>query len=273
MFLAMRAPVTKTRNKMNRTKSMAVCTLLLSLAAIPGTASAYKLKETSTGAAVRWHESKISVHIDPALEAMLPAGQARAALGMASDAWRGIGDAPEIVIEHGAPAPYAADKRNNGVYLLNDWPHNPNQLAVTVLTYSKTGEIRGMDVLVNGSKRFELFDEERSAIGANAHDFAAVMTHEFGHVLGLDEGHEDDQATMWPYIRKGEVHQRTLSEDDERGVTEAYAAALTENEVAKAAAACSATSSVGSNGGHGMLGLGLLLGAALRVGGRKRARA
>jgi hypothetical protein len=263
---------------MNRTQLMALCTLLLSLAAIPGTASAYTLKETSTGASVRWHQKKISVQIDPALEAMLPAGQARAALGMASDAWRGIGDAPEIVIKKGAPAPYAADKRNNGVYLLNDWPHNPNQLAVTVLTYSKSGEIRGMDVLVNGSKRFELFDEERSAIGADAHDFAAVMTHEFGHVLGLDEGHEDDQATMWPYIRKGEVHQRTLSEDDERGVTEAYTAALTENEVtenevAKAAPACSATSSIGSNGGHGMLGIGLLLGAALMVGGRKRTRA
>jgi hypothetical protein len=110
-------------------------------------------------------------------------------------------------------------------------------------------------------------NEEQSAVGANAHDFAAVMTHEFGHVLGLDEGHDDDQATMWPYIRKGEVHQRTLSEDDEHGVTEAYATAAAEAKATTAA--CSATGSIGSHGGHGILGLGLLLGAALLVG-RKR---
>jgi hypothetical protein len=35
-----------------------------------------------------------------------------------------------------------------------------------------------------------------------------------GHVLGLDESPNDQSATMWPYIRGGEVHQRTLSEDD-----------------------------------------------------------
>jgi hypothetical protein len=269
MFLAMRAPVMSTMNNTNHSTLMSLCALLLSLAALPSTASAYSLKQSSTGASVRWYARSITVRVDPALEAMLPEGQARAALGMASDAWRGIGDAPEIVVEQGAPAAYDANKRNNGVYLLNEWPFNANQLAVTVLTYSKTGEIRGMDVLVNGSKHFELLNEEQSALGADAHDFAAVMTHEFGHVLGLDEGHEDDQATMWPYIRKGEVHQRTLSEDDEHGVTEAYATAAAE---AKATAACSATGSIGSHGGHGIFGLGLLLGAALVVS-RKRARA
>jgi hypothetical protein len=30
---------------------------------------------------------------------------------------------------------------------------------------------------------------------------------------------------MWPYIRAGEVHQRTLAEDDETGVIEAYSGA------------------------------------------------
>jgi hypothetical protein len=265
----MRAVEMSTMSNTNRTTLMAACTLLLSLAAVPSSASAYTLKQTSTGASVRWYASSIAIRIDPALEAMLPEGQARAALGMASDAWRGIGDAPEIVIEQGAPAAYDADKRNNGVYLLNEWPFNANQLAVTVLTYSKAGEILGMDVLVNGSKRFELLSEEKSAVGADAHDFAAVMTHELGHVLGLDEGHEDEQATMWPYIAKGELHQRTLTEDDERGVTDAYATAAAQ---AKAAAACSATGSIGSDGGHGILGLGLLLGATLMVS-RKRARA
>jgi hypothetical protein len=209
------------------------------------------------------------MHVDPELEAMLPAGQVRAALGMASDAWRGIGDAPEIVIAEGAPKAYDRNVRNNGVYLLKNWPFAADQLAMTVLTYSTTGQILGMDVLVNGNKRFELLSEEQSAVGADAHDFAAVMAHELGHVLGLDEDHDDETATMWPYIRKGEVHQRTLAEGDELGVTEAYAAGMVET---KAAAACSATGKIGSEGSHGVFGLGLLLGAALLVG-RKRARA
>ena len=255
---------------MNRTTLMAACSLLLSLAALPSSASAYTLKHTKAGNAVRWYQRSIAMHVDPALEAMLPAGQVRAALGMASDAWRGIGDAPEIVIAAGAPKAYDRNARNNGVYLLREWPFAADQLAVTVLTYSTTGQILGMDVLVNGSKRFELLSEEQSALGADAHDFAAVMTHELGHVLGLDEDHDDETATMWPFIRKGEVHQRTLSQDDEAGVTEAYATGSIETH--GAAAACSATGAVGSNGGHGLLGLGLLLGAALTVG-RKRARA
>ena len=254
---------------MNRTTLMAACSLLLSLAALPSSASAYTLKHTKGGNAVRWYARSVTMHVDPALETMLPAGQVRAALNMASDAWRGIGDAPEIVIAEGAPKAYDADKRNNGVYLLKQWPFGSDQLAVTVLTYSTTGQILGMDVLVNGSKRFDMLSEEQSALGADAHDFAAVMTHEFGHVLGLDEDHDDEQATMWPYIRKGEVHQRTLAVGDEQGVTEAYAVAAVE---AQAAAACSATGSIGSHGGHGALGLSLLLGAALLVS-RKRARA
>jgi hypothetical protein len=58
------------------------------------------------------------------------------------------------------------------------------------------------------------------------HDLGAVLTHEMGHVLGLDESPDDEHATMWPYIRAGEVHQRTLADDDEHGVMEAYSGAL-----------------------------------------------
>ena len=254
---------------MNRSLLMVACSLLFATAALPSSASAYTLKHTKAGSMVRWYAHSVTVRVDPKLEAMLPAGQVRAALNMASDAWRGIGDAPEIVIADGAPSAYDADKRNNGVYLLNAWPFGADQLAVTVLTYSTTGQILGMDVLVNGNKRFELLSEQQSAVGADAHDFAAVMTHEFGHVLGLDEDNEDDQATMWPYIRKGEVHQRTIDEQDELGVTEAYATAAPNAEAAKTAGACSATGSIGSHGGHGLFGLGLLLAAALRIN-RKR---
>ncbi|HET8936515.1 MAG TPA: matrixin family metalloprotease, partial [Polyangiales bacterium] len=55
--------------------------------------------------------------------------------------------------------------------------------------------------------------------------------HEMGHVLGLDESPDDRDSTMWPYIRGGDVHQRSLSEDDEAGIVAAYKDVLFESSL------------------------------------------
>ena len=240
---------------------------LATVFSFPQAASAYVVKRSSTGASVRWYNQKIAIRIDPALEAMLPAGEVRAAAAMASDAWRGIGDAPELVVEAGSPDGYSADSRTDSIYLVKDWPYNTNQVAVTVLNYSKDGRILGMDVLVNGNKRFAMLSENDSrGIVTGTHDLGAVLTHEFGHVLGLDESDDHEEATMFPYVRAGEVRQRVLSADDEEGVVAAYKA-----ELPKAPAACSVSANVGANSSHsGLFGALLMLGAAVAVS-RKRA--
>jgi hypothetical protein len=102
------------------------------------------------------------------------------------------------------------------------WPFAPEQLAVTVSTYDLDGRMIGADVLVNGESDYALLADREDVPGMSQHDLAAVLTHEMGHVLGLDESPDDQSATMWPYIRGGDVHQRTLSEDDEEGIVAAY---------------------------------------------------
>lgn len=197
-----------------------VCAYVASPTAV---AHAYLLKATKTGARVRWSDATVTMRIDPKLDQAMGKDQVRAALSMATDAWRGLPGVPRITLSD-EPAPgYQFAARTNGIYLMNPWPFPKEQLAVTVSTYASNGRMIGADILVNGETEYALLSDGPDHTGMHQHDLGAVLTHEMGHVLGLDESPDDENATMWPYIRAGEVHQRTLSEDDEDGVTQAYA--------------------------------------------------
>jgi hypothetical protein len=236
------------------TRCVAALSFLV-LLVLPNTSAAYTLKRTPSGEQVRWHAGRIPLRVDPKLEGMLPEGQARAAAIMASEAWRGLPGVPEIVIEAGEPSKYDPARRGNAIYLVPEWPYAPDQLAVTLVTFAHTGAILGVDVLVNAKKSFALLPEGEGGALPAGHDLGAVLTHELGHVLGLDESHDDEHATMWPYIRAGEAHQRSLSTDDEEAVIEAY------GELS-AAQACTVTGPFGRGEAHS----GVLLALALAVG-------
>lgn len=193
--------------------------------ALPSTSQAYTLKRTTTGEQIRWARERVALRIDPALEHMLGAANVRAAATMASDSWRGFPGVPDLEIEQGAPTPYDANHRGNAIYLLRHWPFEPNQLAVTLVTFEQNGKVLGVDVLVNADKSFALLGQTDPA-ATDHYDIAAVLTHEFGHVLGLDESFGHPEATMFPQIRLGEFHQRELSVDDEDGVIAVYEAPM-----------------------------------------------
>jgi MYXO-CTERM domain-containing protein len=192
---------------------------------LPSTTLAYTLKRTVSGDQIRWTRDRVALHIDPALEQMLGRDRVRAAAAMASDSWRGFPGVPDLAIEEGAPPAYDPNHRGDSIYLLQDWPFEDNQLAVTLVTFEQNGKVLGVDVLVNADKSFALLGEGDPA-AADHYDIAAVLTHEFGHVLGLDESFEHPEATMWPQIRVGEFHQRVLSVDDEDGVIAVYQAPM-----------------------------------------------
>lgn len=190
---------------------------------------AYSLKYTSTGGVVRWPSatSTVELRVDPALADFLPNGQALQAVYMAADAWRGFAGVPAIQVGEAAPPTYNPDQRGSGVYLVKPWTFEANRLAITVTSYYPSGELVGVDVLVNGDVDYALLPEgELDPDMRVKHDLGAVLTHEFGHVLGLDESEDDPAATMWPYIRSGETHQRTLSLDDEDALLDLYSAEL-----------------------------------------------
>lgn len=206
------------------------------------------------------------MRVDPKLEEAMGKDAVRSALSMATDAWRGLPGVPRIMVSDEAAPGYQIAERTNGVYFMNPWPFPKEQLAVTVSTYASNGRMIGADVLINGETDYALLADGEDHIGMHQHDLGAVLTHEMGHVLGLDESPDDDTATMWPYIRAGEVHQRTLAEDDEQGVIEAYAGAAPAE-----AAGCGQASVVGArHAAQPVAAVGWLLTAVAFVVARRR---
>ena len=188
-------------------------------------ASAYSINQTERGRRIRWSEPKVVFQVEPAIAEMLPPGQVRQALGISVEAWRGFDGVPELEISTDPPASlgHHGEGATNGIYLPQVWNHEADKLAITVVTYEMaSGRLLDADVVVNPNVLFALLDEQQAGRTDGAYDLAAVLTHEMGHVLGLGESQDDRMATMWPYADRGDVHQRTLSEDDEAGVLDAY---------------------------------------------------
>jgi predicted Zn-dependent protease len=242
--------------------SMVLC--MAALIGLPMKASAFSLKTTESGVPVRWQQARVELRIDPRLEQAFGAQAVKRAAVVAGDAWRGLANAPDVVIADGAPAPYDANERNNGIYLLAEWPFEHDQVAMTITSYTTYGEIVGVDILVNGTRAFEMLPEPSN--GAAQHDLAAVLTHEIGHALGLAHSHEDPDATMYPHIRAGETHQRSLSADDEAAIEQAYAAAMPVVADEARVSACTAVEGAGSGAaGSWMSAAMAMLGAALVI--------
>ena len=255
---------------MSQYKAAPALLTFAALMLVPNLSFAYNLKHSASGHVIRWSKNSVELRVDPDIEKMLEPGQVRSAIIMASEAWRGFAGVPDIVIAPGKPPAYNSQQRGNGIYLLRKWPFESRQLAVTVVTYSDTGEVLGADVLVNGEKAFTLYNEAEASEQNDRYDIAAVLTHEFGHVLGLDESFEHPEATMWPQIHQGETHQRVLSVDDQEGVMEAYSAPVA---ASVPQLHCSVSVPRGNtNGGVALLGLCLLSVLAIGRGRRRAAR-
>ncbi len=186
----------------------------------PAPALAYLVKHTGHGSPVRWQCARVDVAIHESLVERVGHDAARRAAGIATEAWRGYG-APDLSLAQRVDAtPYHAGAPGISVAVLEPWPHAPHLLAVTATTYrEEDGVILDADVLVSPSAELALLEE--GAPQSARFDLGAVLTHELGHAVGLGES-EEPTATMWPRIRRGDTHQRTLADDDVDGVEEAY---------------------------------------------------
>jgi hypothetical protein len=224
--------------------------LALVFAFIPSSAFAYKLKTTESGKHILWSKDKVIIRITPEVEELLGTEDADSSANFAAEAWRGYSNVPDLIAEPGS-AEETADENGTpivGLRVGTPWAYKPNNLAVTVTTYNEvTGQILKADVLLNGSSPFALINEQTARVNkTNKYDIEAVLVHEFGHLLGLQDNDEEPTATMWPIIEPGETSKRSLEEDDQLGVIAAYADGLApSNGDAQTAIACQQMSVIG----------------------------
>ena len=107
------------------------------------------------------------------------------------------------------------------------WLHTLSALAITTVTFvSTSGEILDADVEVNDAEfAFTACDPGLDCQRVDS-DLENTLTHELGHVVGLDHPPATDpdaySATMFASAPAGEIAKRDLSDDDIRGICLIY---------------------------------------------------
>lgn len=190
-------------------------------------ASAYVLYRTTGGTPLRWWTDEIPYVIDAAgtdgtggaeLQPEVAAGFATwEAVGCASVGFRfaGYGTSLEAAFDE-APG---ASNVNAVTWLGPRWDHGASVIGLTTLTFhSLTGQIVDADIEFNDLH----FDFTTSGLAdQTTTDVRNALTHEAGHLLGLDHSDVTD-ATMANRSRPGDLDKRDLHEDDIAGFCEAY---------------------------------------------------
>ena len=240
---------------------------------VPGAASAYVREVTSTGMPLAWKNPCVTMHLFlGAPPPVLTADQFLQAATLGGDVWSQPALACSdirlsMVAEADATADVGYDKRNIIAFRTQTWcasssptasaddttcyPHSA--LAVTTLFKNKsTGEILDADIAFNAVDYTwgDLVALPDLSSGETV-DFQNALTHELGHVIGLDhscyapadgQGRQLDntgspevdcygnpppppsiaESTMYPSVSLSDIVRRDLSLDDELGACEIY---------------------------------------------------
>jgi hypothetical protein len=147
---------------------------------------------------------------------------------------------------------------------LDEWLHARTALAITTVTFLRsTARIVDADVEVNDGG-FTFTNCEPPACQP-IHDLKNTLTHELGHVLGLDHPPSfqpgAEEATMFASSSVGDLQKRELADDDIEGLCTLYPAGEPLGDcgdvtqpapprVLVRAVGCAATE--GSGAGHGL---------------------
>jgi Metallo-peptidase family M12 len=246
---------------MTRSTTQAIVTTALATVALMGVCSfgapeaqAYVRTRTVDGNnPIFWTRS--CIFMTPSIEGTggLSQDEVLSAIQGSADAWNNV-DCSYILLVVGAPEPgltagfdQSHTPKNVIVFRDETWPYSPVAVGLTTITYlastraSSDGEIVDTDVEFNGVH----FDFSTDG-NMTTHDLQSVLTHELGHVVGLDHTCDDGtitptpldhtgttipscfpqaqlplvvtEATMYNVAVPGETHKRTLEPDDSAGL-------------------------------------------------------
>jgi hypothetical protein len=244
---------------------------LVALVAFAPPAAAYVRYTSNSGKMFKWAQSCVFLTAYPKdLESMMTEEEILGAVNASAATWSKGSDACtylQIMPTSSADAsPHAANDGHNNVLFRNDsWckqtstgacdpavSYDPAALALTSVSAStSTGLIKDADIEVNAF-HFRWADlvlhPELAGAGMSIHDLQNAVTHEMGHLIGLDhtcylqppapldnngnpipdcaDAPPDVLATtMFPSANPGDIDKRTLAPDDQQAVCDIYPAA------------------------------------------------
>jgi hypothetical protein len=157
----------------------------------------------------------------------------RRSVERAFESWMGAscpeGGSPSIQVVVDGPiscdeSEYSSDKRNANIVMLREdaWPYakaSPDVLGFTRLRFNPdTGELYDADIELNAVT--EPLSAEDQPDDAHV-DLESLITHEAGHLLGLDHTRSEG-ATMEAGYEKGSIELRSLEADDVEGLCTIY---------------------------------------------------
>jgi len=239
---------------------------LVAALALPGTASAYSFLQTPDGTALRWYTNPVPYQIGP-LSDDLPEDVQMEAIFASFEAWEEV---PGVELKFEFVGSTDLDEVSNDAvnvvyFQKHDWPAGSSAIGTTQSYALQSGQLTGFDLRLNDSAyQFTADDDQGNA----QTDLQNALTHEVGHILGLDHS-VDPEATMYSVTSRGDLEKRTLSLDDEEGAFflygdgDFYAAADGDSEFG-----CGCSTPAGQSGAGTGLSL-LILGAAIGLGRRR----
>lgn len=242
---------------------MAVASLVL--LSLPGAASAFTVLQTGDGIPLQWHDTPIEYYVGP-LSEDLPEADQLDAIEYALDTWENV-PGVSYAFEFMGFTDVRDDENDgiNAIYFQDEgWNHSNSAVAITRTWAVSSGRIDGFDLMLNDDRfRFTSTDDEEDT----STDLKNTLTHEVGHILGLDHSH-DPAACMYATAVRGETSKRSLSEDDIEAVQWLYPAAWFKGDSSIGVMGCDTSGDPASSRAFGLCLLGGL--AAMRLGRRRR---
>ena len=192
------------------------------------------------GPSIAWDHRAVLIHRSGA-SADVGADDIEAVLERSAATWAPAGDCTDIEPQVAQPtdtrlvgfdwAAGSGSPANENIVVFRDdtegddldaWVHALGALAITTVTWeSHSGRLLDADIEVNDSRfHFTACDPGECTVDF---DLENTITHEMGHVLGLDHS-ADTSATMFASAPRADMSKRDLAEDDVTAICTVYPA-------------------------------------------------
>ena len=173
-----------------------------------------------------WPSGCVSMHLNEEGTAEIDFDRVLAATQSSFDSWTEVECSYFTFVYAGLTnedrVGYVSGAKGNANILVfrdDEWTQGTGVLALSSVTFDRTtGKIVDADIEFNTAD-FRYTSNVSAA--TSAIDYENTLTHELGHVLGLDHT-EDEEATMYPSAPNHEVKKRTLEQDDIDGICHTY---------------------------------------------------